>query len=120
MVAIAWARYEFMLCQEVRTSIADRFARYARANTKANFAAVARWLPVCENVQCLFQIALLSGRQLAVENDHVGLMQVNQRLQLLDFARADLRSRVHSGARLDLALGHLCAGRRRQRRELRQ
>ena len=63
------------------------------------------------HVQRPLQIALLGGRQLAVEDHHSGVVQVDQRLQLFDFAGADLGGRIHLRARLNLALGHARARR---------
>ena len=62
------------------------------------------------DVQRFFQIALLGGRQIVVEDHHGRIVEMDLRLELVDFAGADQRGRIRPRPGLDEALGHARAG----------
>ncbi len=62
------------------------------------------------HLQRALQIALLRGRQIAVENDDAGLVKMNLALELLHLAGADQSGRIRACAALNLAFGDLGAG----------
>ncbi len=66
------------------------------------------------HVQHLFQVALLRGRQLPIEDDQRGLGRFHHRFQLLRFALAQVGARIGLLAPLRDDLHHLAAGGVRQ------
>ena len=90
------ARQQVVQLREFHLQLAFPGARAAREDIEDQLRAVEHL-----HVQRLFQIALLRGRQLAIENHHVGFVQVDQRLQLFHFAGADLRGRIDLRAAIE-------------------
>ena len=61
------------------------------------------------NVERVFQIALLSGRQIFVQNDQIGMKLLHLRLDLVHLAAADQSCWSNAFDLLMLFLKHLCA-----------
>ena len=70
--------------------------------------------------ELLLEVARLGGAQVVVEDDDVGLLGLDERLELLDLARADVGRDVDLLPLLQQAADHLQAGRLGQSPELLQ
>ena len=106
-------RQQIVQLRQLHLQLAFPRARPPRENIQDQLGPVEHL-----DVQRPLQIALLRGRQIAVENDHRGVVKMNLALQLLHFAGADQSGRIRAGAALDLAFGDLRAGAHRQRLQL--
>ena len=71
------------------------------------------------DVEGSLEVARLGGAQVVVEDDDVGLVSLDQLLQLLDLARADVGGDVDLLPLLEHGAGHVKAGRLGQARESR-
>jgi len=80
--------------------------RVGREDVEDHFGAVDHL-----DLEVLLEVARLGGAQVVVEDDHVGLLGLDERLELLDLARADVRRDVDLVPLLQQAADHVQAGR---------
>ncbi len=105
-------RQQIIQLRQLHLQLAFPRPRAARENIQDQLRPVQHL-----HVQRAFEIALLRGRQLAVENHRGRFVEQNLRLQLFHFAGADNVAASDSWTRLNLAFGNPRAGRRGQRRQ---